>query len=990
MENNQNALKGAIEKLDVHDHLCLIYESREEQLAAVMPFMRIGLERGERCVYIADDNTVATVIEAMRAEGIDVDVALDSGALSVITKHETYLKEGRFDPEWMINFLKESAAVAKADGYSALRATGEMTWMLGGEPGVERLMEYEAKLNYFLPEYDCLAICQYNRERFSPKTIIDVIHTHPLVIYGYTVCRNADFIPPDEFLETIEQRPAAEAERLLAGMLERERIQTAFEESEQRFRNIFSHSPIAIEYYDANGLLVEANQAGIDLFGVEKLEDVKGFKLLEDPNIPADAIEQLKRGKFVKYASMFDFDLVRKHNLYKTSKTGKIFAECYIKSILQDNGTLAGYLVHVEDITERKRAVRELVEANQLLEAIFDHTHIMVALLDSQLIFIRVNRAYADADEKEPGFYPGKKHFDLFPNEENEDIFRRVVETGEPYFTNAKPFQFEENPERGVSYWDWSLVPIKDEGGAVASLILSLLNVTERVQSEEAIIRSEEKYRSLYEESRDGIIILLPEGRIEDINPAGAEMLGYSSAKEILQLGTTIDLYQRKEDRDIFIRTLMQQEFVKNYELALKRKNGELLTISVTVSASRDKSGKIVSYMGIMRDMTAHRLLEQQLMQAQKMESIGRLAGGIAHDFNNYLTAIHGYIDLAVMDLPDGSPAIEDLIEAGASSDRAANLSRQLLLFSRRENIDLKPVDLNRVISDLLKMLGRLIGEQYEINIELADDLRTVNADTSHLEQVLMNLAVNARDAMPDGGVINIKTENVVIEPGFVKAKQGKMQSEFVEMAISDSGVGMDDDIMSHVFEPFFSTKEAGKGTGLGLSVVYGIITQHGGWIDVESNPGKGTIFKIYFPALNITLVQMQEEKKPAATIDGYGEKILLVEDDDDIRKMINKSLVDHGYQVFQAADAETAVELFEQEEGGFDLCFSDVVLPGQDGVWLVNLLKERRPGLEVLLTSGYSDITDQQAISDRGYRLMRKPYSIPEVLMVIHEIVSR
>ncbi|MBK5226855.1 MAG: response regulator, partial [Thermoleophilia bacterium] len=494
----------------------------------------------------------------------------------------------------------------------------------------------------------------------------------------------------------------------------------------------------------------------------------------------------------------------------------------------------------------------------------------------------------------------------------------------------------------------------------------------------------------LFEESKDGIMIIKSGGKIEDINPAGVEMLGYSSREELQALDSDYELYMNPEDRDVYVKTLKQQGFVKNYELDLKRRDSEPLVVSMTASVVRDENGKIISFRGIMRDLTAHHQLEQQLMQAQKMESIGRLTGGIAHDFNNFLTAIQGYIDLAAMDLPEGSPASEDLIEARASGNRAASLTRQLLLFSRRENLDLKPVDLNRVISDLLKMLGRLIGEQYEIKTDLADDLRTISADASHLEQVLMNLVVNARDAMPQGDVITISTGNVVIEPGFVKVKREKTPREFVELSVSDNGVGMDADVLSHIFEPFFSTKGSGKGTGLGLSVVYGIITQHGGWIDVDSVPGQGTTFKIYLPALHIALAERQAQEIPMGDVAGHGERILLVEDDDDIRKMVIKSLADHGYQVFQAADAESALELFEREKGRIDLVFSDVVLPGQDGVWLVDQLKKRKPGLEVMLASGYSEAMDQQAIIDCGYRLMRKPYSLSEVLMVIHGMVSK
>lgn len=223
-----------------------------------------------------------------------------------------------------------------------------------------------------------------------------------------------------------------------------------------------------------------------------------------------------------------------------------------------------------------------------------------------------------------------------------------------------------------------------------------------------------------------------------------------------------------------------------------------------------------------------------------------------------------------------------------------------------------------------------------------------------------------------------------------MKVKREKTPREFVELSVSDNGVGMDADVLSHIFEPFFSTKGSGKGTGLGLSVVYGIITQHGGWIDVDSVPGQGTTFKIYLPALHIAPAERQAQEIPMGEVAGHGERILLVEDDDDIRKMVIKSLADHGYQVFQAADAESALELFEREKGRIDLVFSDVVLPGQDGVWLVDQLKKRKPGLEVMLASGYSEAMDQQAIIDRGYRLMRKPYSLSEVLMVIHGMVSK
>ena len=401
------------------------------------------------------------------------------------------------------------------------------------------------------------------------------------------------------------------------------------------------------------------------------------------------------------------------------------------------------------------------------------------------------------------------------------------------------------------------------------------------------------------------------------------------------------------------------------------------------------QNGSIVGVTVFIHDITERRRLEQQLIESQKMESIGRLAGGVAHDFNNFLTAIRGYIDLAGLETPPDSPAGEDLIEARAASDRAANLARQLLLFGRRESMELETVHLNQVVSDLLKMLTRLIGEQYHLKTDLAEDLWVIHADPGHLEQVLMNLVVNARDAMPRGGTIELSTRNVNFDPEFVKTKTGKAASRLVELSVTDSGTGMDAETLSHIFEPFFSTKGAG-GTGLGLSVVYGIITQHGGWIDVESELGQGSTFRVLFPAIEVAAAPGRVEETTENLIRGRGERILLVEDDADIRKMAKKILMDNGYEVTPAADAESAMEAFDQEEGRFDLIFTDVVLPGKDGVWLVEQLHGRDPELPVLLASGYSGTQTLGAIGDLGYPMLRKPYPLLKLLREINNSIRR
>ena len=384
------------------------------------------------------------------------------------------------------------------------------------------------------------------------------------------------------------------------------------------------------------------------------------------------------------------------------------------------------------------------------------------------------------------------------------------------------------------------------------------------------------------------------------------------------------------------------------------------------------------------------KMMQAQLLQAQKMEAVGKLAGGVAHDFNNLLTTIHGYTELAMMELNETEPLYRDLKEIHLAAVRAASLTRQLLLFSRKQPMELTPLIINRTIDELLKMLNRLIGEDIAINTVLEPDLWTVRADAGNIEQVIMNLAVNARDAMPKGGRLTIKTENVTLDEEVCKVIPEARPGKFVCLSVEDTGVGMDKDIIQHIFEPFFSTKEVGRGTGLGLSVVYGSVKQHEGWINIYSEPGRGSTFKVYLPAFSVRLEEETEEMISLQEFQGSGERILLVEDEEGVRKLANKALSKNGYVVFEAANAKEAMDIFEREEGKFHLVFSDVVLPDKTGLQLVHQLLSRKPELQILLSSGYTDDKSQwSAITKRGFRFLQKPYPLPDLLRAIKEAIK-
>jgi CheY-like chemotaxis protein len=372
------------------------------------------------------------------------------------------------------------------------------------------------------------------------------------------------------------------------------------------------------------------------------------------------------------------------------------------------------------------------------------------------------------------------------------------------------------------------------------------------------------------------------------------------------------------------------------------------------------------------------------------MEAIGTLAGGVAHDFNNLLTAIQGYIDMTLLEVNTSDRIYKNLEHTRHACEKAANLTRQLLLFSRKQPMKFETLDLNKTVESLLKMLGRLIGEDILINVDLKPDLWTIRADAGNIEQLLMNLTVNAKDAMPKGGTIHIKTENVTLEEDSLesipKAKAGK----FVCLSVEDTGVGMDKTVIERIFDPFFSTKAPGKGTGLGLSVAYGIVKQHKGWINVYSELEHGSMFKVYLPADSVMLKDEPERKIPLEELRGDGERILLVEDEVAVREFAVKALNENGYTVFEAASAEEALEIFEREDGKFHLVFSDIVLPDKSGIDLVDQLLSINSEISVLLSSGYSDDRSKcPLIHDKGLKFLQKPYALPDLLHAIRTAVS-
>ena len=521
------------------------------------------------------------------------------------------------------------------------------------------------------------------------------------------------------------------------------------------------------------------------------------------------------------------------------------------------------------------------------------------------------------------------------------------------------------------------------------------VTVTERKRSEDALRASETRYRRLFESAKDGILILDADtGHVVDANPFLISLLGYSHedllGKNVWDLGPFKDVAL---SRNVF-KELQEKEYVRYEDLPLETRGGRLINVEFVSNVYWVGQTKVVQCN--IRDITEHKRieeerkkLEQQLQASQKMEAIGALAGGVAHDFNNLLSVILSYTEFALRELREGDPLKDDLLEVKKAGESAAVLTRQLLAFGRKQLLQPVPLNLNRVAEGVEKMLRRILGEDIDFVQVLAPDLGVVRADRGQIEQVLMNLVVNARDAMPDGGKLTIETSNVDLDEEYAAQHVSVKPGPYVRLAVTDTGCGMDEQTKTQMFEPFFTTKEKGKGTGLGLSTVYGIVKQSGGNIWVYSELNLGATFKIYLPrefSVKATATPLRTILKPATGT----ETILIVEDEEALRKVARRSLEAAGYTVLTASAGDEALLTSAQHAGTIHLLLTDVVMPRMGGRALARAFLKTRPSAKVLYMSGYADNAFvHHGVVEEGTHFVGKPFTATEIARQVRMVLD-
>ena len=654
--------------------------------------------------------------------------------------------------------------------------------------------------------------------------------------------------------------------------------------------------------------------------------------------------------------------------------------------------------------SERKQAEEKLWESEERYRSLFENmlegfAYCKMFFEDGKpqdFIYLDVNSAF----EKLTGLknVVGKRVTEVIPGIREADpdlfdIYARVSLTGKP----EKFEMFIKSLKMWLSISVYS--PEKEFFVAVFD------DITDHKKAEEALKDSEERYRLLAENVTDIIWTMDMSLRFTYISPSITRIRGYSikeaMAQRFEEVLTPASLKVAMEvlSEELEVEKMEQKNLFRSWTLELeeKCKDGSTIWTESTITFLRDPDLKPVGILGVTRDIAERKraeeekaALQEQFRQSQKMEAIGQLAGGVAHDFNNLLTVIKGYSQLSMMELKEGDPLKPNIEEVQKAADRAAGLTRQLLAFSRRQILEMKVLDLNTILRDLDKMLRRIIGEDIEMVTLLADDLGTVKADPGQIEQVIMNLAVNARDAMQKGGKLTIETANVELDEHYARNHVAVTPGRYAMLSVSDTGVGMTPEVRDRVFEPFFTTKGRDKGTGLGLSTVYGIVKQSGGNIWVYSEPGKGTTFKIYLPRVDEPLEEARE-KVVQKEIAGRGETILVVEDEEKVRQLTVQILTKNGYTVLEAPQGDEASYICKQHKGPIHLMVMDVVMPGMNGRELAKSLASYHPEMKVLYMSGYTDnAIVHHGILERGLNFIQKPFTMDGLLGKIREVLDK
>ncbi|HEV8238244.1 MAG TPA: PAS domain S-box protein [Thermoanaerobaculia bacterium] len=774
------------------------------------------------------------------------------------------------------------------------------------------------------------------------------------------------------------------------------KTQQALRVSEARYRALFEFSPLPKWLYDVKTLrFLEVNQAAVRHYGYSREEFLRmSVTDIRPPEDVEAVIRDIEDARRTVEPGPVSFGVWRHRK-----KDGTLIDVEITGHAFDLEGTWVRAIA-AHDITERLRAEHLLRASEERHRLLLDSTAEAIYGIDNNGNCTFSNRAcarllgYESADGLLGQHMHNLMHHtkpDGTPFPETECRIYRAFQRGEGTHVDDELFWRADGTAFPAEYFSY---PIKQASNLIGAVV-TFLDITEKRRAEEsARAMAAERSRLLgqlrFQIERMPLLYILFDAdfRVADWNPAAQRTLGYTKEEALGKQPNDLNPPSFHRDAAAIMERIRTGDMAAHSVNENLTKDGRIITCEWFNTPLMTDDGRFGGLLCLGRDVTDEKVLEAQLQQAQKMEAIGQLAGGVAHDFNNLLTIISGYSDILLATLGPNDALRECVEEISAAGQRAASLTRQLLAFSRKTVLEPKVLDLNHTVRETEKLLRRLIGEDVSLTAVLDPNIGRVKVDPGHLAQVLMNLAVNARDAMPRGGQLTVETSNVELDQGYSRLHHGVQPGRYVLLSITDSGCGMTEDVKARIFEPFFTTKGVGKGTGLGLSVVLGIVKQSGGHVAVESEPDAGTTFEIYFPAV-------EEQVSAANGVDDLSqaqgtETVLLAEDEEGVRRLAALVLRSHGYEVLSAGSGGEALGAVENRQGGIDLLVTDVVMPGMSGPDLAEALQSRFPQVKVLFTSGFTDdAVVRHGVLHEQVAFLQKPYSPLALVRKVRQLLD-
>jgi PAS domain S-box-containing protein len=943
-------------------HLCQFYQTKKDLIDILVPYFKAGLENNEFCMWVTSEPLkVEDAKAALKKVVKNLDHFIKKGQIEILDYSEWYTKSGKFDANNVLQGWVEKENQALKRGYDGLRLSGNTSWL--AKRDWRNFTDYEEEVNNLIGKYRMIAICTYSLGKCRASEVIDVVSNHRFAL----VRREGEWV-------IIESSDRKRAEEVLRG-------------GEEKYRTILKNIEEGYFEVDIAGNFTFFNDFLSRLLGYSRDEMMgmnnRQYTDKENAQKLYQAFNRVYRTG--EPAKGFDWEIIRKDGT-------KRYIETSVSLIKNSSGQLIGFRGIVRDITERKQTEEALLNAAQQWRTTFDGISDMVCLLDPEGKILRCNNAMAGLLKKPFREIIGRPHWEI------------VYGTTAP-IQECPVMRMRETHRRQTAilpindrWFNIAVDPLLDETSSLIGAVHIMSDITERKQSDEALRRSEEKYRTILENIEEGYFEVDIAGNFTFFNDSICRIWGYPK-EELMGMNDRqyTDQGNAKKLFKAFNKVYRTGEPAREFDWEIIRKDGTKKYIEASVSLQKDPSGKPMGFRGVIRDITERKQTEEemaavqeQFRQSQKIEAVGQLAGGIAHDFNNLLTVIKGYSQLSLIQFKESDPLKVNIDEINKATDRAADLIRQLLAFSRRQVMEMRVLDLNILLQNLNKMLRRVIGEDIELVTRLADDLGRVKVDPGQIEQVIMNLTVNARDAMIEGGKLTIETANVELDEEYARTHVGVIPGRCVMLSVNDTGVGITPEVRERIFEPFFTTKKEGEGTGLGLSTVYGIVKQSGGNIWVYSEPEKGTTFKIYLPLVNEPLEEKKERVVKEASPRG-NETILVVEDDEVVRKLAVRILREQGYRVLEASQGVDAFLICEEHKGPIHLLVTDVVMPKMSGRELAERITSIRQEVKVLYMSGYPDDTvAHHGILNEGMNYIQKPFTLEGLARKVRGVLDK